>query len=144
MTSEFTIAVHALVFLNHKQTSQSSEAIAENVCTHPVRIRKVLSKLKKADLVITKEGLNGGYLFHCNASKTTLRDVCLALKEEPVEGKWDSGDADMECLIASGMANVMHNVYAMMNEVCYQELARITIADIDRKIFQRGKNSEKV
>ena len=51
MTSEFTIAVHALVFLNHKGTVFSSEGLAANVCTNAARIRKVMAKLKKADLV---------------------------------------------------------------------------------------------
>ena len=64
MTSEFTIAVHALVFLNHKAQVYSSEGLADNVCTNAARIRKVMAKLKKADLVKTKEGVDGGYLFH--------------------------------------------------------------------------------
>lgn len=50
MTGEFSIAVHALVFLNHHQGEiLSSEALAENVCTNPARIRKVMAKLKKQD-----------------------------------------------------------------------------------------------
>ena len=138
MTSEFAIAVHALVFLNHKQASQSSETIAENVCTHPVRIRKVLAKLKKADLVETKEGLKGGYVFVKHACDVTLQMVGEALQEHPVEVKWDSGDADMDCLIASGMATIMARIYQRLNGACYQELALITIDDIDAKIFGRG------
>ena len=63
MTSEFSVAVHALVFLNHKGTTYSSEGLAENICTNPARIRKVMAKLKKAGLVETKEGIDGGY--HC-------------------------------------------------------------------------------
>ena len=52
MTSEFTIAVHALVFLNHKGETLDSETLAENVCTNPVRIRKVMAKRgSKADIL---------------------------------------------------------------------------------------------
>ena len=46
MTSEFAIAVHALVYLNHKGETVSSEALAENICTNPARVRKVMAKLK--------------------------------------------------------------------------------------------------
>ena len=60
MTSEFAIAVHALVYLNHKQETLASEELAKNVCTNPARIRKVMAKLKKKDLIATKEGQNGG------------------------------------------------------------------------------------
>ena len=48
MTSEFSIAVHALVFLNHKGTVYSSEGLAENICTNAARIRKIMVKLKKS------------------------------------------------------------------------------------------------
>ena len=33
MTSDFCVAVHALVFLHHKGCSQSSEEMAANICT---------------------------------------------------------------------------------------------------------------
>lgn len=49
MNSEFIVAVHAMVFLHHKADTLSSETLAENVCTNPVRIRRVLAKLKRPD-----------------------------------------------------------------------------------------------
>ena len=72
MTSEFAVAVHALVFLNHKGDTQSSEAVAENVCTNPARVRKVMARLKRAGLVQTKEGLDGGYHFIKDPARVDL------------------------------------------------------------------------
>ena len=46
MTSEFGIAVHAMVFLHHKGDMVSSEVLAENICTNPARVRKVMAQLK--------------------------------------------------------------------------------------------------
>ena len=57
MNSEFTIAVHALVFLNHKRESVSSDKLAANICTNPARVRKIMGKLKKKGLISTKEGV---------------------------------------------------------------------------------------
>ena len=57
MTSEFAIGVHALVYLNHKNETLSSELLAENICTNPARIRKVMAKLKTGGLIVTQEGL---------------------------------------------------------------------------------------
>ena len=62
MTSEFAIAVHALVYLNHKQETLASEELAKNI---------------------------------------------------------------------------MDDIYGQLNEVCREKLRRITIADIDNKIFHR-------
>ncbi|MFR3752199.1 MAG: RrF2 family transcriptional regulator [Enterocloster sp.] len=80
MTSEFTIAVHALVFLNHKgPLCFPAKVLLQIVCTNAARIRKVMAKLKKADLVKTKEGVDGGYLFHRDSRDVNLSMVAEAL-----------------------------------------------------------------
>lgn len=136
MSSEFTVAVHSLVFLNHKQRVMRSDDIAENVCTHPARVRKVLSKLKKAGLVTSREGHRcGGYAFECDAGQVTLRMVLEALNERLITSGWASGDMDMECLIASGMSAIMSDIYDELERGCHERLTKITIADIDRRIF---------
>ena len=135
MTSEFAIGVHALVYLNHKNETLSSELLAENICTNPARIRKVMAKLKTGGLIVTQEGLKGGYRIRKPAEDITLKSVCEALREDIVKASWKSGNADMECLVASGMAGIMDDLYGDLNVLCMDHLATITIADIDRKIF---------
>lgn len=135
MNSEFSIAVHALVFLNHKGGTQSSDAIAKNVCTNPVRIRKVLSKLKKAGFVTTKEGENGGYSYSAKENNLNLSQVLEAVDVSIVYTNWHSGDKHMECLIASGMAGVIDNLCLELDNVCRSRLSLITILDLDKQIF---------
>lgn len=135
MTSEFAIAVHALVYLNHKNTILASDALAENVCTNPARIRKVMARLKKAGIVVTKEGIDGGYCMKRDPADIDLRQVCEALEVSAVSSNWRSGNKDMSCLIASGMADVMDDIYKEMDEVCKKRLEKITIKDIDGRIF---------
>lgn len=136
MTSEFSVAVHALVFLNHKGTVYSSEGLAENICTNAARIRKVMAKLKKAGLVETKEGIDGGYQFVRKSEEIDLYMIAKALDFAFVSSGWKSGNPDMVCLIASGMAGVLEEVYADLNERCLDRLKQITIADLDGKIFK--------
>lgn len=135
MTSEFTIAVHALVFLSHKGRVCSSEGLAENVCTNAARIRKVMAKLKKAGLIKTKEGAEGGYLFHREAPEVNLRMVADALSSSFVSASWKSGDPHRECLVSSGMAGVMSEIYGALDMVCLERLKQITISDIEDRIF---------
>ena len=54
MDSSFNLAVHALVCLSHSGRSLSSEALSENICTNPTRVRRVLAGLKKAGMVETR------------------------------------------------------------------------------------------
>lgn len=136
MTSEFSVAVHALVFLNHKGVVFSSEGLAENICTNPARIRKVMAKLKKAELVETKEGIDGGYHFVKESQDVSLYMIAEALDFTFVSSGWKSGSAEMKCLIASGMGGIMEEVYNDLNQQCMNRLKQITIADLDKKIFE--------
>lgn len=135
MTGEYAIAVHALVFLNHKNILLSSDTIAQNVCTNPARIRKIMSMLKKAGIIATKEGLEGGYYLLKKPSEITLREIGEAVQVEYVSASWKSGSQDLVCLIASGMAGIMDGIYDGLNEICKESLEHITIADIDQQIF---------
>lgn len=135
MTGEFAAAVHALVYLNHKKRTLSSEELAQNVCTNPARIRRIMAKLKKAGLVRTKEGADGGYEFQADPEKVDLRMICEAFEIDVVAAAWSPGNEDMDCLVASGMAGIMNGIYGELDQMCKERLAQITVASIDRKIF---------
>ncbi len=139
MTGEFSLAVHALVFLNHKKMTLSSEALAENICTNPSRVRKIMARLKHAGLVETKEGRQGGgYHFTLDADAVTLLQVAKAVDACFVSSPWHSGSKEMDCLVASGMGDIMDSIYSDLNELCYAKMQHITIADIDQQIFGNG------
>lgn len=135
MTSDYCVAVHALVYLNHKAKVLSSEELAENICTNPARVRKVMAKLKKAGFVKTKEGSEGGYLFDRDADQVTLDQIAQALEIRFVDTAWKSGDTDMKCLVASGMAGLMDEIFDDLNEQCRKRLKEITIGTLDHRIF---------
>lgn len=135
MTGEFAIAVHALVYLNHMGEIVSSDSLAENVCTNPARVRKVMAKIKKAGLLTTKEGVEGGYFFDKDPEKINLRLICEALEIQVVNAAWKSGNTNMDCMIASGMSAVMDDIYGELDRNCKLNLEKITIYDIDKKIF---------
>ena len=135
MNSAFCVAVHALVYLNHKARQLTSEELAENICTNPARVRKIMAVLKKDGLVETKEGSVGGYFFGGDPEAVTLDTVAAALEIRFVETSWRSGDSDMPCLVASGMAGLMDGIFDDLNERCRARLAAISLADLDRKLF---------
>lgn len=143
MDSSFGIAVHALVFLNHRKCVLSSEELAANICTNPVRVRRVMSALGKAGIVETRSGHIGGYSFTGDADKLALDRVAEALRVRFISTSWRSGDPDMECLVASGMADVMDSVYSQLNTSCIITLKTITIGDLDRRIFGTGNEQSK-
>lgn len=52
-----------------------------------------------------------------------------------VKTSWHSGNIDMPCLVASGMAGVMDGIYGNLNKIGKQYLESITIKDIEEQIF---------
>lgn len=137
MTAEFIVAVHAIVYLNHKKTHQSSEEIAENVCTNPARIRKIMAKLKKAGLIEAKLSAEGGYAFTKQAADVTLRDVFRATGERLVNIAWRSGDECAACPISRNMEPIVDRIFSQLDEAGQTLLQKTTIADLDGEIFPR-------
>lgn len=135
MNSDFTVAVHALVCLAHSGKVLSSEELAENICTNPARVRRVTAKLKKAGLLETKEGSEGGCRFAGNPAETDLARVAAALDVKFVEAAWRSGDREKDCPICAGMAGLMDDLLTDLDRLCKQRLSQITVADLDRSLF---------
>lgn len=133
--SEFVVAVHSLVYLGHNQESFTSEQLAENVCTNPVRIRRVMAKCKKAALVDTKRGINGGYYLPYALEEITLKDVYLAMQVPLIQQSWQSGDPDASCLISSGMADVMDDIFEQLNQTAVKQMSKITLKQMELKLL---------
>lgn len=135
MTAEYMVAVHAAVFLNHKKGFVSSDEIAKNICTNPARVRKIVSKLEKAGIVEGRNGAAGGYRFAADPAATNLLMILDALDEKLISVKWRSGNIDMDCQIASGMAGVMDDIFGDVSNSGRKALSGISIEDIDNRLF---------
>ncbi len=139
MNGDFAVAVHALVFLYHRQDTLSSDTLAWNICTNPVRVRKVMAKLRKAGLVEAREGkIDGGYRSPAGGGDTRLAQILGALDEKCVAPTWRPGGEEPDCLVSSGMAAALDEIYDRLNACCAHELEAITIADVAKRIFSRA------
>ena len=143
MSGEFCVAVYALIYLHHCGRVISSEELAKNICTNPARVRKVMSRLKKAGLITAREGGgNSGYQFCGDAEKILLLSVVDALQERCVQMRWHSGNLDMDCLVASGMSGLMDEIADDLETRCRKRMKEITLADLERKLFQGREERE--
>jgi len=140
MTAEFPVAVHAIVYLWHRKCQLSSEELAKNICTNPARVRKVMARLKRTGLVLSREGrFGGGYYVNDDAGDTTLARIYDALGEEAVSVPWRSGDPCEKCLVAAGMADAMQEVYDAMNRSCRERLETVTVAQLERRLVEMDR-----
>ena len=136
MPSEFIIAVHAMAYLRKHPRLISSEELAENICVNPVRVRKVMAKLKAYGLIDTKQGLSGGYSFSIQNETVTLSQIYDALQMRIFHSNWRSGNAHLKCIVSSGMAQVMDDLYETLEATCYEKLKAISICDVVKELEQ--------
>ena len=122
MNGDYSLAVHALVYLDHRNTHLPSQILAENICTNAARVRKVMRPLAAAGLAATKEGAEGGYALAQPAADITLRTVA-------------------EATGTTFMGAVIDGIYDGLNRTCLEQLAHTTIHDITEQIFS-GASSQ--
>lgn len=130
MSSDFMIAIHALAYLKIHERQVSSEELAQNMCVNPVRVRKVMAALNKAEIISTRKGIDGGYSFSRPDEKITLAMIYDALSIQMFNTSWRSGDVNMNCMISSGMSQLMDGVYADMEKSCRATLTTMTLHDV--------------
>ena len=143
MNGLFCVAVHALIYLDKRGCMLSSEELAANICTNPARVRKVMARRKKAGLVATKTGNDGGYHLLCDPGEVTLDQVADALDVRFVEPAWHSGSGvDCVCLVASGMAGVMDGLFDDLDRRCRERLTQLTLSDLEKQLEQAAEGKE--
>lgn len=136
MNSDFIVGLHALVYLHHKGVSQRSEELADNICTNPGRVRRVMAQLKKAGLVETREGRFAGGYSYKKEKRVTLGEISRALDTKFADAGWRSGDLKKDCRVACGMSGYVDGLCEEMNRRCNEYLDTITVADVEQKLFE--------
>jgi len=135
MNSEFTIAVHSLVLLAyHPGKMASSNYIAENVSTHPARVRKVMGLLKKTGYVVSKEGVGGGFILKADPDQVTLGEIYRVTSEGSLHPNWCSGDRNMPCVVASNIEEVMAKVFCDAETHLTLYFDKFTISDVLKEL----------
>ncbi|KHF41577.1 Rrf2 family transcriptional regulator [Halalkalibacter okhensis] len=135
MNSEFTIAVHSLVFLAYLPDHMaSSQLIAKNVSTNPARIRKIMSCLRNHGFVQTKEGTGGGYILQGDPNEITLGQVYRSVSCGTLKPNWCSGDPEESCVVSSNIQGVMDEVFEEADQFFSAYLDKVSIASVLEKI----------
>ncbi|MEC0129214.1 RrF2 family transcriptional regulator [Paenibacillus pabuli] len=135
MNSEFTIAVHCLVFLSmNNECMANSEDLSQSVGTHPARVRKVLSVLRKHGYLTTKEGAHGGYLLSRPSEDIKLGELYRLVAGGSLGPSWCSGESGSPCVVSSNMKEVMGGIYDGGEQALSAYFDRISIEDVKHRI----------
>ncbi|SDJ65358.1 Rrf2 family transcriptional regulator [Sediminibacillus albus] len=135
MNSNFTLAVHSLTYLALLPGRMStSEAIAESASVHPVRIRRVLSLLKKHGFISSKEGTGGGFILQADPNDVTLWQLYRLTSAGSLSPKCPA--ANEQCIVGANMETVLSSIFSDAESYMGQYLSSYSIESMVEMVKQ--------
>jgi Rrf2 family protein len=136
-SSRFAVAVHILTVLGYLEQKGvklvSSSQIAVSVSTNPVVIRTLLRTLKKAGLVISKEGKGGGVRLAKPSSRISLLDIFAAVEGDALFAANDK-PSFQPCPVSRNMKKIFSSVTDEIGGAVAQVLRGRTLKQLVERI----------
>ena len=135
---QFTVAAHIMAALGYYHGEEISSAIlSDSVNADPTFVRKSLSKLSKAGLVVTRRGKSGASELARPPRQITLLDIYRASAAPPAFAI-HSYPVDKRCPVSRNLKECMSRVLSETQNSFEKSLAKITVADLVRDIREKA------
>ena len=136
---QFTVAAHIMTALSFRSGEEiSSATLAESVNADPTFVRKSLSKLSKAGLIVTTRGKNGASTLRHSPEQITLLDIYRASAAPPTFAI-HSYPAYKRCPISLNIKGCMSSVLKKAQDSFENTLERISLADVVGEIRRASR-----
>lgn len=134
---QFTVAAHIMAALGYKHGEEiSSATLAESVNADPTFVRKSLSKLSKAGLVVTKRGKSGASMLSRSPRQITLLDIYRASAAPPAFAI-HSYPVEKRCPVSRHVKECMSALLSEAQNSFERSLAKVTLAHLVSKIREK-------
>ena len=114
-----------------------SQTLAASVNTNPVVVRRLLLALRRAGLIETFTGKNGGARLRKNPNRISLVDIYDAVERRPVISV-NKRRALRQCHVSCNMKSIMRCVAESTEQAVRKHLRGITLAQLVRKVRPRN------
>jgi Rrf2 family protein len=127
--ARFQISVHILTLLAKAGGEpMSSDIIAASININPALVRKEISILRKAGMVQSKEGKNGGCFLAKNAQNILLSDVYKAVKQDATILGKSKNEPNPACPVGRQINQHIAGIYQIADDAVLESLGQITLA----------------
>jgi len=136
---QFAVAAHIMAALAYHHGEEiSSATLSESVNADPTFVRKSLSKLSKAGLVVTKRGKSGASMLSRSPRQITLLDIYRASGAPPAFAI-HSYPADKRCPVSCNLKECMAGVLSQAQYSFERSLAKMTLANLVGQIREKAQ-----
>lgn len=137
MDNRFSSAIHILILIAESEKPLTSEDIASSVGTNASYIRKIISLLKKRDIVESHRGISG-FLLKPKVENLTLLQIYQAVNETEIPCLFDlHQNSNDECIVGRHIKPVLTGLFAEMEDAFARALTEKTLADCISGIRKR-------
>ncbi len=119
----------------------TSADIAEHAGTNPVVVRRVLGKLREANLLSSEKGHAGGWLLARAPERISLADVYLALDERLVASEPDNNT--LGCSLEHALHRRVSGVLEDIEQTLVQKLGETSISDVNSTQTEQTSHTHK-
>src|SRR5215471_12013564 len=136
---QFAVAAHIMAALGFYRGKEiSSATLADSVNADPTFVRKSLSKLSKAGLVVTKRGKSGASVLARSPRRITLLDIYRASAAPPAFAV-HSYPVEKSCPVSCNLKECMTGVLSQAQYSFERSLAKITLANLIVQIREKAR-----
>jgi Rrf2 family protein len=136
---QFAVATHIMAALGIYPGGETGSAtLADSVNADPTFVRKSLSKLSKAGLVVTTRGKRGATVLARPPKRITLLDIYRASGAPPAFAI-HSYPVEKRCPVSRNLKECMSDVRSQAQKSFEKSLGKITLADLIRQIRAKGR-----
>jgi len=128
LTRETDYAFRIMLVLAQRGCITDAAAIAESVCVSITFTLKILHKLQKAELVIGKSGVSGGYVLACPAKEIPLYRIYEAVNGQIAISPCLKADYRCE-RVGDCDACFFHCLFEDLNQTFIRRLHTVTLYD---------------
>ena len=133
-SKKLSLAVKALYILDaHQGKPLSSIQISDELKVNPSKLRRILSMLVKTGLIISTQGVNGGFVLNKPADKIHLQEVYCSVEEKKAF-YLDFHDHDKADSTSSKMNKFFLDLFADVQVVIEDHMRNISIKDVAENI----------
>lgn len=125
--TRFATAIHIMTLLaDSPHDWLTSEWMAGSININPVIVRKELSVLREASLIISRQGKEGGSRLARNAGDITISEIYAAVKNTEVLGKKNLNPNPV-CPVGKDINSHLNNLFSETNKLVAEFLGNKTL-----------------
>jgi len=126
-------AIHILIALDYIGGFLSSQQLAVSLQSNPGFIRRIMSQLSKAGLIVTEKRKGGGSRLVKDAAKITIGDIYLALGHNRIFKSFEK-QPFKKCKVSCCIKSSLDSVYEDIEGAMLARMKKITLAEVIKKM----------